>query len=332
MKRGIVCLTAALVLILGACATNPATGQTKPNGLAGDSVKFIGGIIPFTGVPRTFGDYFNQVTPENDGKWQSVQGAGRGQFYWSNLDVAYSYAKSHNLPFKEHCLVWGSQYPAWVTSLSVADQKEAVLSWIKAYAARYGEGTWAVDVVNEPIKTVCPFKEALGGAGETGYDWIVWSFETARTYLPKAKLLINEYGTENDPAARAEYIKIIKLLQSKGLIDGIGLQAHFFNLDYMTAVQMKECLDDYATLGLPIYISELDIRGTNGTATEEAQLAAYQTLFPVMWKHPAVRGITFWGYIEGRTWKAGTGLVTSGGTERAALRWLSTYVAANPER
>ena len=282
--------------------------------------KFLGSVIPGS-VPSTFTTYWNQVTPENSGKWGSVE-ATRNVMNWSGLDLAYNFAQTNGYKFKQHNFVWGSQFPAWITSLSLADQRAEVVQWIQLFAQRF-PNTWAVDVVNEPIKTPCPFKDALGGNGATGWDWVIFAFQTARQALPNAKLLINEFGTENDPNARAQYLTIINLLKARGLIDGIGVQAHFFNLDSMAASQMTSCLDAYAATGIDVYISELDITG-GGTAA--GQLSKYQELFPVMWNHPIVKGITLWGYIEGQTWHATTGVVNADGTERPAMTWLKGFV------
>lgn len=148
--------------------------------------------------------------------------------------------------------MWGSQYPSWLTSLSVAEQRQEIEEWFQAYAQEF-PNTWAVDVVNEPVKTALPFKAALGGDGATGWDWVITAYRLARTYLPNAKLLINEYGTENDATARSKYLTIVNLLKARGLIDGIGVQAHYFNLDSMSASQLQTALNAYAATGLPIY-------------------------------------------------------------------------------
>jgi endo-1,4-beta-xylanase len=317
MKKLRLCLIATLWVLLFSLFCFPEANAQ----LAAGKSKFLGGVFA-SSAPASFTTYWNQVTPENAGKWGSVEGT-RGTMNWTGLDNAYNFAKSHGYVFKQHNFVWGAQYPSWITSLSAADQKAEVEQWISAYGARY-PNTDFIDVVNEPIKTACPFKDALGGAGTTGYDWIVWSYQTARKYCPTAKLLINEYGTENDPNARKQYIAIINILKSKGLLDGIGVQAHYFNLDNMSASQMTSCLNDYAATGLPVYISELDIRGSS--ANEATQLAKYQELFPVMWENANVKGITIWGYIEGQTWQSGTGLLNADGTEKSAMKWLKQYM------
>jgi len=281
--------------------------------------QFVGNVIG-SSLPDSFDKYWNQVTPENAGKWGNVEGK-QGEYDWRALDVIYAHAKQHQYPVKDHNLVWGNQYPQWLSQLSVANQTSAIEAWVKEVADRYGAESSFIDVVNEPIHTAYPFKAALGGAGATGWDWVLTAYALARKHFPAStRLLINEYGVVSDSGARAKYKELIRLLQERQLVDGIGAQAHCFNVDFMTAQEMTTALDDLATLGLPVFISELDIRGSD--ADEPSQLAQYQTLFPALYEHRSVAGVTLWGYIEGQTWKEHTGLLNADGSERAALTWL----------
>jgi endo-1,4-beta-xylanase len=291
-----------------------------PAQIAVGQSKFLGSTQSGS-VPSNWSVYWNQVTPENAGKWGSVE-ATQGVFTWAPLDAIYNFAQQKGIKFKAHNLIWGAQFPTWITSLSQTQQLAAIQTWMTMYGQRY-PNTWAVDVVNEPIHTAPPFTAALGGNGSTGWDWVINSFQMARNAFPSAKLLINEFGTENDANARSQYLQIISLLKTRGLIDGIGVQGHYFNLDSMTAAQMTTALNSYGTAGLPVYISELDI---TGGGTDAGQLAQYQALFPVMWNSAVVQGITTWGYVVGQTWHTGTGLVNADGTERPAMTWLKGFV------
>jgi len=93
----------------------------------------------------------------------------------------------------------------------------------------------------------------------------------------------------------------------------------------------KANLDLLGETGLPIYVTELDIDGP----TDEQQLKDYQRIFPVFWEHPAVKGVTLWGFRPG-LWrqKEKAYLVRKDGSERPALKWLREYVGgttvANP--
>lgn len=283
--------------------------------------KFLGNIIAGS-TPSSFGTYWDQVTPENSTKWGAVEST-RNSMNWGAADTAYNYATNNGFPFKFHTLVWGSQEPTWIGGLSAADQRAEVIQWIQAAAQRYPNAEY-IDVVNEPLHAKPSFRNAIGGDGATGWDWVIWSFEQARLAFPNAKLLLNEYGIISDPNKAATYVQIINLLKNRGLIDGIGIQSHYFNMDTVSVSTMNSVLNTLAATGLPIYVSELDMTGDDAT-----QLARYQQKFPVLWEHPAVKGITLWGYIQNQTWVTGSHLLTSSGAERPALQWLRQYLSGN---
>ncbi|AEJ62098.1 glycoside hydrolase family 10 [Spirochaeta thermophila DSM 6578] len=282
--------------------------------------KFLGNIFYGAEEPLKFSQYWNQVTPENAGKWGSVE-SSRDQMNWGTLDSIYDYAKQHGMPFKFHVLVWGQQQPSWISGLSASEQRAEVEEWFAAVANRYADIDM-IDVVNEPLHSPPPYRDALGGDGSTGWDWVVTSFQLAREYFPNSTLLINEYGIISDPSAAQRYIQIIDLLKARGLVDGIGIQCHAFNMDSVSVSTMEQVLDMLAQTGLPIYVSELDMRGDDQT-----QLQRYQEKFPVLWEHPSVRGVTLWGYVEGHIWQSEAYLLHSDGTERPALTWLMQYAS-----
>jgi endo-1,4-beta-xylanase len=304
-----------------------ASDMIDAGGTGGDSgaeptqpTKFCGNITSLGQVRSDFIEYWDQITPENEGKWGSVEPA-RDDMRWSGLDAAYQYAKEHDIPFKQHTFVWGSQQPGWIAGLSQSEQRAEVEEWIRLYCERYPD-TEMIDVVNEPPPHTTPvYAAALGGAGASGYDWIVQAFEWADQYCPSAILILNdyntiEYGNDND-----HFIDIVNRIVAAGApIDAIGAQAHAAHSMSTTTVKMY--LDKLAATGLPIYISEYDINQAN----DEAQRQVMESQFAMFWEHEAVVGITLWGYIEGQTWLDNTGLMSSGGDQRPAMTWLMDYL------
>lgn len=295
--------------------------------------KFLGNIIGNgLNIPSDFSNYWNQVTAENAGKWQNVE-RNQDEYYWTQLDSIYNYAIEHNFPYKHHTLIWGNQQPRWINELDSAEQYKQIVEWISLIGQRYPKADFC-DVVNEPLPDHNPpdgggsrpranYKNALGGDGVTGWDWVINSFKLARKYLPNTKLLINDYGILNSTENTNAYIKLINILKDSSLIDGIGCQAHGF--EETSAVLIKSNLDKLAQTGLPIYITELDIN----IQDDEQQKVKYEELFPLMWEHPAVKGITLWGYIQNRTWKPFTYLLTNKLVERPAMKWLRSYLLSS---
>ncbi len=306
-----------------------ATGQPKFLGCAYDP-----------GQEPDFLNYWNQVTPENAGKFASVGiSQDTSQWSWSGLDAAYNEAVNNHLVFKDHNLIWGAQQPTWISSLDSAQQESILEQWIRKVGQRYPKMDM-IDVVNEPIHTPpngtngnANYIQALGGAGATGWDWVIWAYTKAREYMPtNTKLLINEYGLLNSTSTTATYVQIINLLKARNLIDGIGVQSHRFTIESADTNTIKSCLGQLAATGLPIYISEMDLGNLNdsGTPNDATQLQLYQKYFPILWQYPAVKGVTIWGYVQGLTWNTTTYLVRSDGTARPALLWMANYIANNP--
>jgi endo-1,4-beta-xylanase len=293
-----------------------ATGQPK----------FLGGVSSAT-QNLNFSAYFNQVTPENGGKWGSAEPQNNTP-NWGDLDTAYNRAVADHIPFRMHTLIWGNQQPAWIESLPVAQQRVEIEQWFANVAGRYPNIDF-IDVVNEPLHDPPRgagngnYIDALGGNGATGWDWVLESFRLARQYFPHAKLGINEFSVTNSPTDMGRYMDIIRLLQAENLIDTVGVQGHAFSTRNQTRQQIQDALTRLGTLGLPIYVTELDIDGPS----DDVQLADYQRIFPAFWEHPAVRGITLWGYRPGH-WRSAQGayIVLANGAERPAMPWLIEYV------
>ena len=98
-------------------------------------------------------------------------------------------------------------------------------------------------------------RQALGGDGSTGWDWVIWAYTMARECCPRSKLLLNEYHILEGGADLERYIGLINLLKQRRLIDGIGVQGH--SLETVSDSTIKVSRDRLGKLGLPIYVSEL---------------------------------------------------------------------------
>jgi endo-1,4-beta-xylanase len=316
-----------MTLYLCVMLSLPSGSAAQP--LAKGKSKFLGSSL--SSARTDFATYWNQVTPENAGKWGSAE-PSQGNYNWTPLDDIYNFAISNSLPYKHHNLVWGNQQPSWIGSLDSAGQRAAVDHWIDTVAQRYGSTT-LVDVVNEPFHAPPSYMNALGGTGKTGWDWVITVFQMARNhFFHGVKLLLNEYNVLQDNGVTTNYIALIDTLNARKLIDGIGIQGHYFEFKSPAGAAspytypigtLKSNLDRLAATGLPVYISEFDIN----EAADSTQLQNYQTYFPLFWENPGVKGITLWGYVQGLTWQTNAYLVRSNGSERPALKWIRRYMA-----
>ena len=320
-------------------------------GLADGAAKFVGNITTNGQVRSDFGQYWNQITAENECKWASIEG-NRGNYNFSGCERAYNWAKQNGGHFKFHALVWGSQYPNWLGSLSESDTKTAITNWFDAVAKKFPD-LEMIDVVNEAIRTGnnqyhsgytnTKIIQALGGDNGGNYQFVTTAFKMARERWPKAILIYNDYNTVQ--WNKDQGIQLIQTIKKNGApVDGYGLQAHdmmsqgggaggtggggsCLNINTLKSV-ISEIWNKTQT---PMFISEYDIASTN----DNVQKQCYSEQISYFMENEHVAGITIWGYIYGSTWLDcnGTARGCSGiikdGRDRAAMTWLKDYLSKN---
>ncbi len=303
------------------------TGGTGGDGSGGgdpggDLPKFVGNItttyshdVDYGG--KVFADHWDQITPENAGKWGSVQSSTTSPFNWSALDAIYDYAESKGIIFKQHAFVWGSQQPS-----GPAPTAQQVETWIQTFCERY-PNTKLIDVVNEPPPHTEPnYVDALGGGTNGDWAWITKSFELARKHCPNAVLILNDYNNIEWDNDNAHFIDIVKTIMANGAeIDAIGAQAHDLDHASVSTDKMKTLIAKlHDETGLPIYITEYDI----SSADDATQLSLYQQHVPFFLETDYIKGITIWGWFYGQTWNLApdSGLVRQDGSPRPAMTWL----------
>ena len=314
---------------------NVGTKEVTPLGLSAGKGKYLANIHQIS-ESANYDQYWNGVTSENSCKWGLME-ATRGVMTTDNADAAYNYAKDRNMVFRFHAAVWASQFPQWLLTLSTEEAKAEVVKRLKYIAEKYPLSD-QIDLLNEQLgnhqKDNQKFRDLFGGPGTKpdDYGWQIWLFEQGRKYLPNTKLVLNDYGLEGDTKAIQSQLELFKVLRDRGIVDGFGTQAHAFNVDKPSAETIKTSIDLMATAGLPIYVTELDMNGgTKGKQIDDSlQLMSFKKVFPLFWEHPAVAGITFWGYISGTTWINGTGFVSKEGIENPSMIWLKEYMSSRP--
>jgi endo-1,4-beta-xylanase len=292
------------------------------SGAGTSRVEFVGNITTRDSVDtdgKTFATYWDQVTPENAGKWGSVQSSAGASFNWRTLDAIYDYAETNRIIFKQHAFIWGTQQPSG--SITEANVK----TWMSEFCKRY-PNTKLIDVVNEPPPHTTPaYADSIGGGTNGSWQWIANAFKWAREACPQAILILNDYNNIEWPNDNRHLIEIVKAVRAAGApIDAIGAQAHDLDHPQVSSDNVRSLLNDLATeTGLPIYITEMDISDSN----DAKQLELYQRYIPLFMDSEHVRGITLWGWIYGKTWSQApdSGLIRNG-EDRPAMTWLMQQI------
>ncbi len=304
-----------------AAGSSGLAGSGARGGTGGGTVikKYIGNIsIKNQDIPANFANLWQQVTMEANSKWGFVQPDSPDKWVWEPVDQVYQYALDHNMVFKEHTFFWNYEQPAWVNDGNVATVAPL---WIKAFCERYPK-TAMIDVANEPQHHPAPYKNGMGGEGTSGYDWVVQAHKWARQYCPNAILIVNEYNNiEYDGDFNPFILMMQKLLAAGAPIDAIGVQGH--EVANVGVTKAKSYIDKlWNMFHLPIYVTEFDI----DRADDTQQKTIMQDTITMFWNHPAVQGITYWGYAQGLTWRPNGWLIATDGTFRPAMTWLQEFI------
>ena len=241
--------------------------------------------------------HFTKAVFEDDLKWDPWEQGGDA--HRERVLQTIRWLRDHDLSPRGHVMVWPSwdRMPARLRSMEDDPSalgraiEDRVRGQARALAGLLDE--W--DVVNENYA----HNDATRVLGRSAMaDW----FTIAARETPTTRLFYNDYVMfqgDGPGSPSATLFSILADLKRSGApIGGIGEQAHFGgNPPGPDAVLAK--LDQFATLDLPIQITEFDI----DTADRELQVAYTRDFLTTVFSHPSITGVICWGFWEGSHWK-----------------------------
>jgi endo-1,4-beta-xylanase len=270
---------------------------------------------------------FTMITPENEMKWDTTE-PSRGNFNFGPADQIVSHATAHGQRMRGHTLVWHSQLPGWVSSITDANTLRSVMdNHITTEMNHYKGKVYAWDVVNEAF--------ADGGSGQhrssvfqnvLGNGFIEEAFRTARKADPSAKLCYNDYNIENWTDAKTQGVyNMVKDFKARGVpIDCVGFQSHFGTGGPPASFQTT--LSSFAALGVDVQITELDIA--------QASPTNYANTVKACMNVARCTGITVWGIRDSDSWRSSDSplLFDAGGNKKAAYSAVISALGGAPSQ
>ena len=278
----------------------------------------------------TFG---NELKPDYVLDQAASQASGDNtnpQVNFSQADALLKYCGKNKIPVRGHTLVWHSQTPDWFFKENFSDDgdwvdKDTMLKRMENYIKNVMEGLatqypdvefYAWDVVNEawlddgnPRKAGSSKSEDSNSSawvrifGDNSF--IEYAFQYARKYAPKnCKLYYNDFN-EYMPGKTTAIYNMAMELKEKGLIDGIGMQSHL-DVGFPTASTYRKAIDKFASTGLDIQVTELDITTSDTSeAGLEKQAQLYSDIFDIYTDYANnISAVVIWGVTDDQSWRA----------------------------
>jgi endo-1,4-beta-xylanase len=211
-------------------------------------------------IAKDIATQFSQISAEWEMKMNAVV-QKNGTMRFNAIDQIMDFARENALAVHGHTLVWYRHEPEYFTRLAgqpVAFAR-AYTHYISTIVSRYRGKVRGWDVVNEPVLSDGSGLRTSVWSDNLGIiDHMVKAFELAAQADPKAVLFLNEYDLEKLPGKRTTLMRLVEMLLKRGVpIGGIGTQSHL-RID-LPAGAARTAMNDLATLGLPIHVSEFDI-------------------------------------------------------------------------
>ena len=244
-------------------------------------------------------------------KWPYMESI-KGSPNYTTIDSVYAWANRVGWDVRAHTLLWGGsnswQMPGWTLSLTGESLYDECEKHIRREVARYKGTIREYDVMNEPIHETWL---ATNAGDSINWNCFKWADEADST----AKLFVNEYNIIVWGSATDYINKIRQMLDNGAPIDGIGVQGHMEGTLNWSDIKGK--LDNMATLGLPIKVTEFDMKIKEQNISEQNMASAYAMMMRICFSHPAVEGLIWWGFWE-PTWREGSGIFTKEKTPKMA--------------
>jgi endo-1,4-beta-xylanase len=256
--------------------------------------------------------FFQAVNPETEEAAQPARRQGMG---WDP-----------NSPRPSMAEMWRRSIKGELASREVA--LERLEKHIKTIVGRYKGRIIGWDVFNESIADSGNCKtenlRTFSWYQVVGPEVLTKAFKWAHEADPNAKLYYNDYNIEQgaveNKGKHASSMVLLKRLIAEGApITGVGIQGHW-HLDTNIA-DVEKAIEDYASLGLKVSITELDVTATGDnsgafgvrqgdrTIPQEnyiKQAEVYKKLFEIFMRHSdAIERVTFWGISDTRSWRRG---------------------------
>lgn len=239
-------------------------------------------------------------------------------FNFAKADELVSWADSHGLKPCECHLMWHHSFPKWLPSYLTSDNwRDLLTKHIQAVVSRYAGKMYYWVVVNEAIQLKDGRPDGLRNKLWTavgGQDAIDLAFRTAGAADPKAQLVYNDYGLEqeepNNVEKRKVVLKMVEGMKSRGVpIHAVGLESHMDGGQQYRGTGLGQFIADLGSMGVKVFITELDTGDeqlpSDATVRDNTMAGVYKTFLETVLAHKNVTTVVMWSLCDKYFWRNG---------------------------
>jgi GH35 family endo-1,4-beta-xylanase len=241
-------------------------------------------------------------------------------FNWSAFDAMTNLCAQYGLQRMWYAGAMASATSKWLANFNWDGPTivQATTNFAAAAAART-QNIQYINICNELWDNPDDrFQQAFGGAGVTGYDWIINLSKLFRRYFPNAKLGINSlnyesagndlpYGTYGSGISNlAQFLPAAQALVAAGAIDWVGMEG--YSLECCSTANLQSAINQIGALGTHIILTEFSPDAYVGSNAGTSKVRAdWERLFPIYYNSPYVWGVIGpWGWRSNWTWVPGS--------------------------
>ena len=236
-------------------------------------------------------------------------------------DRCLAWCEAHGVEPKAHCLDYPKTTPAWAHG--TPEREWALLdAHFADLAARYAARIPMWEVTNELY-----WEKDFGSSIYYGPEFLQKNFRLAARHFPGNHLVANE-STQiwgwNFRGDRGDYFLLLdKALREGARVDAAGLQFHLCFCEpekypeeadkLLRPDRIFKVMDTYATLGIPLQVTEVTVPMWDATPEAEAlQAETLRRLYEIWFSHGAMEAVIYWNLPDGYGYGAEPGDFTAG--------------------
>jgi endo-1,4-beta-xylanase len=248
------------------------------------------------------------ITPENAMKPQALS-PRQGEYHFEEADALLDLAANAGIAVHGHTIAFTEAMPGWMRDLPADSEQQrqesaaVLLDYVHTVVSHFRGRLDSLDVVNEPfdVDQGTSLQENVWYR-VFGPSYPVVVSQAVHDADPDVKQFINENGADV-PGPRQDALLQLALDTNAqgGHIDGVGLQAHVYDLDTdaLSAEDLATTFDTFAAAGLVVRISENDVPDDEG---EDVQAEQYATVLAACIGSDACVSYTSWGVDDAYDW------------------------------